>query len=296
MIVTVPASFCRRALGRTLPLLFACFVLVGAPGARAAEPEMSETEANKKLTNPVSDVWSLTFQNNLYYLHLDSFHTNRWQNTLNFQPVVPLKLTDRLNLITRAVFNVLNSTPEVSGSGELKRTTGFGDTILASMLSPNDEHLLLGVGPSFVFPTASTDATGQGKWQTGAAAVLGYLSEHWIAGVFPQQWWSTGGSGPSHTSQLNLQYFYSYFLEDGWSVGTSPNLLVDWNADNGNRVTFPVGLTVSKVVKLGKLPVRFAVQAQYMPVHPDDGQRMNFQLTVAPVIPSLVKEPLFGGR
>lgn len=28
----------------------------------------------------------------------------------------------------------------------------------------------------------------------------------------------------------------------------------------------------------------------------DDGQRMNFQLVVSPVLPSLVKEPIFGGR
>jgi hypothetical protein len=158
------AAFGRRQLRRFSALLLTLVATTASAPARAADPEgPSETEINKKLTNPVSDIWSLTFQNNVYYLHLDSFHTNRWQESLNFQPVVPLKLTNRLNLITRAVFNLVDSTPEVSGSGELKRTTGFGDTVLASMLSPNDEHLLVGVGPSFVFPTASTDATGQGK-------------------------------------------------------------------------------------------------------------------------------------
>jgi hypothetical protein len=274
---------------------------LSAHAATAAEPaagagEMSETDVNKKLTNPISDIWSLTFQNNLYYLRLDTFHTNRWQDSLNFQPVIPLPLTRRLNLISRAVFNVVNSTPRVSGRGELERTTAFGDTIFASLLASNDPHLLIGVGPSFVFPTASSDATGQGKWQSGAAAVLGYLSEKWIVGVFPQQWWSTGGSGPRQTEQLNAQYFFSYFLEHGRSIGTSPNLLVDWKADSGDRVTFPVGLSVDKVVKVGgKLPVRFGVQLQYMPVHPDDGQRLNAQLIVSPVLPSLVKSPLFGG-
>lgn len=299
MVHAVPRRRCRAS--RKALVLVAVLTSGIPPLARAAEPdsepELSATEVNKKLTNPISDIWSMTFQNNLSYLHLDSFGTNRWQNSLNFQPVIPIKLTDRLNLISRAVFNVVNATPEVSGSGRLKRTTGFGDTILASLISPNEPNVLVGVGPSFVFPTASTDATGQGKWQSGAAAVVGYLADDWIAGVFPQQWWSTGGSGPRETRQLNAQYFFNYFLADGWSVGTSPNLLVDWEAESGQRVTFPIGLSVGKVAKIaGKFPVRFQVQVQYMPVRPEDGQRMNFQLTVSPVLPSLVRDPIFGGK
>jgi len=299
MPVTHAALRHRCRAGRTVLGIIALLTFCVPALARAAEPEpeLSATEVNKKLTNPISDIWSMTFQNNLSYLHLDSFDTNRWQDTLNFQPVIPIKLTSRLNLISRAVFNVVNSTPEVSGSGRLKRTTGFGDTIFARLIAPNDPHVLVGVGPSFIFPTASTDATGQGKWQSGAAAVLGYLADDWIAGVFPQQWWSTGGSGPRHTRQLNAQYFFNYFLADGWSVGTSPNMLVEWEAESGNRVKVPVGLAVGKVAKIaGKFPVRFQVQVQYMPVHPDDGQRMNFQLVVSPVLPSLVREPIFGGR
>lgn len=289
------SRFGRRAAG-VASFAVALFVAAGPRVVLAAdsEPGLSVQEINKGLSNPISDVSSLTFQNNVYLLHLDSFHTNRWQESLNFQPVIPIKLTSRLNLINRAVFNLVNSMPEVSGSGNLKRTTGFGDTIFASLLSLNDPHILVGVGPTFVFPTASTDATGQSKWQTGGAAVLGYLSDDWIAGVFPQQWWSTGGSGPEHTSQLNVQYFFSYFFEDGWSIGTAPNLLVDWNAGSGDRVTFPIGLAINKVLKIGGMHVRFGIQPQYMPIHPDDGQRLNLQLTVSPVVPSLTKKPLFG--
>ncbi len=59
-------------------------------------------------------------------------------------------------------------------------------------------------------------------------------------------------------------------------------------------LTFPIGVSVSKVIKLGPLPVRFAVQPQYMPVHPDAfGQKWNIQVTVAPVIPKLIKGNIF---
>jgi hypothetical protein len=119
---------------------------------------------------------------------------------------------------------------------------------------------------------------------------LGYLGRKFIVGLFPQQWWSTGGSGSNTTSQLNLQYFASYFLRNGWSIGTSPNMLVNWYAKkSSNMVTFPIGLSVAKVQRIGILPIRFAVQGQYMPVHPDAfGQKWNVQVTIAPVIPKLI--------
>jgi hypothetical protein len=68
-------------------------------------------------------------------------------------------------------------------------------------------------------------------------------------------------------------------------------MLVNWHArKNSNRVTFPVGLNISKVVKIGPLPVKFGVQGQYMPVHPDVfGQKWDLQFSVTPVIPKLIK-------
>jgi hypothetical protein len=56
----------------------------------------------------------------------------------------------------------------------------------------------------------------------------------------------------------------------------------------------PLGLSVSKVVKFDKLPVRFALACQYMVHHPDvGGQKWNIQLMVVPVIPKLIKGTLF---
>ena len=50
-----------------------------------------------------------------------------------------------------------------------------------------------------------------------------------------------------------------------------------------------------RVVKLGKLLVKFAFEAQYMPIHPDEfGQRWNLQLKLSPVLPKPIKGKLFG--
>jgi hypothetical protein len=263
--------------------------------AEAGNGTTSLTEVNKELSNPISTIWALSFQQNTFWLNKPE------RNLVNllFQPVLPVSLTRNWNLITRPVIPVFTSTPYVNKSGNLHRVTGFGDTVLVELLSPGPKLVgpwLVGVGPTFIFPTASNSRLGQNKWQIGPTGLLGYLGEKWIAGVFPQQWWSVGGPGSNTISQMNLQYFYAYFPAEGWSVGTSPNILVNWYArKNSNKVTVPIGLNISKVVKIGPLPVKFAVQGQYMPVHPDVfGQKWNLQFGITPVIPKLIKGTLFG--
>jgi hypothetical protein len=267
--------------------------------AAAAPPTDEATEVNKELSNPISSIWALQIQENTFFIH-PGIEDKSSRNSVNvqFQPVLPLALTDDWNLITRPVFQVVNSVPVPTRTGVVYQATGFGDTILATLLSPSPKLAgpwLLGAGPTFIFPTGTTTNVGQKKWQLGPGGVFGYLGEHYIVGIFPQQWFSVGGNGSKQTSQMNVQYFASYFLPHGWSVGTSPNVLINWYASNANKVTFPIGLNVSKVQKLGILPVKFQVQGQYMPVNPSVfGQRWNIQVAITPVIPKLIKGNIFG--
>jgi hypothetical protein len=88
-------------------------------------------------------------------------------------------------------------------------------------------------------------------------------------------------------------------LTDNWNLITRPVFQMmnstPYVNQSGNMLTFPIGLNVSKVIKIGPLPVKFQVQGQYMPVHPDVfGQKWNLQFAVTPVIPKLIKENIFG--
>jgi hypothetical protein len=265
------------------------------------EPEASLTEINKKLTNPVSDLWSIAFQQNNYMLDMGAGQPDHWNSNLNFQPVLPVALTSNWNLITRPVMTLFNSVPhpDPHNPSDIERTTGFGDTVLMELVSASPKlvgNWLLGLGPTFIFPTASSDYTGQGKWQVGPAAMVGYLSKKWILGGLLQNWTSFGGSGNQNVNQMNLQPFAAYFLPDGWSIGYSGNVLANWEADSAGDVwTIPLGLSVSKVLKFGKLPVRLGLAGQYMVHHPDTfGQKWNLQFMVVPVIPKLIKGNLLG--
>ena len=238
-----------------------------AAGPEEAHPEQSD--ANKlaqELANPVSNLWSLQFQFNNFQLTND-----RWNYNLNFQPVMPVSLTSDLNLITRPVIQVYNSVPYTDSLGNEQRTTNFGDWTQLELLSPaHSGHWLLGAGPTFIFPTAGSVYTGQGKWQVGPAVVVAYMDKKFIAGLFPQQWWSYAGDPTRpNTSQMNLQPIFNLFFEGGWNFGYSGNILVDWEAPSNNRWTVPIGLGGGKVVKFGRLPVKISLAAQYMVTQPD---------------------------
>jgi hypothetical protein len=260
-------------------------------GSSTEEGEESASELNRKLTNPVSDIWSISNQFNNFELN-----NGQWNNNWNFQPVMPVSLTKDWNLITRPVMPFYNIVPHETAPNEFARDAGLGDLTLLELLSPaNSGNWVLGAGPTAIFPTATSHFTGQGKWQLGPSVVVGYLTKQYFIGVFPQQWWSIGGEhGRPDTNQMNLQPIATIFFGEGWSFGYSGNILADWTAPSPDVWTVPIGLGLGKVVKFGRLPVKIQLAVQYMPVHPRiSGQEWNVQVQITPVIPKLIKGVLF---
>jgi hypothetical protein len=239
----------------------------------------------------VSSLWSLQNQFNNFKLN-----NGQWNNNWNFQPTLPVGLTKDWNLVTRPIMPLYDIVPHETAPGQFARSAGLGDLILSELLSPaHSGNWILAAGPTFIFPTATSVFTGQGKWQAGPGGLIGYLTKDFILGAFPLQWWSIGGEhGRPNTSSLNVQPIAALFFGDGWDVGYSGNILADWKASPGNVWTVPIGLNVGKVVKLGRLPVKLQIAVQYMPVHPrNSGQEWNVQIQVTPVIPKLIKGTLF---
>jgi len=229
-----------------------------APGE---DEEKNLTEIGKQLNNPISSVWNIVTQSNMYFYKGDLSPAYRGQFVFNFQPVLPIPLTKDWTLIPRPVFPIL-SNPFVTGvnpatgSPDWSRTGGLGDIALATLLSPNIPGAILGFGPTFIFPTGPTHDLGQGKFQMGPAVILGFLSKQWVGGIFPQHWWSMAGDrGTPVTSQTNIQYFLIRMLPGAWQVGLTPNILINWRADSRNQVTFPIGIGFGRTFRLGGVPV-----------------------------------------
>lgn len=79
------------------------FCMLGSMAIAHAEPapeasHLSDQELVKQLSNPVSSLVSVPFQNNFDF-NLGA--GQGWRYTLNFQPVVPIKLNADWNLIVR---------------------------------------------------------------------------------------------------------------------------------------------------------------------------------------------------
>src|SRR5262245_35014010 len=139
----------------------------------SSDGEESASELNRKLTNPVSDIWSIQSQFNNFELN-----NGHWNNNWLFQPVLPISLTKDLNLITRPVMPFYNIVPHETAPNEFNRATGLGDLALVELLSPaNSGNWVLGAGPTAIFPTATSPFTGQRKWQLGPSVVVGYLTK-----------------------------------------------------------------------------------------------------------------------
>ena len=62
----------------------------------------------------------------------------------------------------------------------------------------------------------------------------------------------------------------------------------------GDIWTVPLGLGVGKVVKFGRLPIKFELSLQYLPLRPrNTGQEWDVQVRITPVLPKLINGILF---
>jgi hypothetical protein len=298
-----------------VPALFIILTLILAAGPGLAQPYgdaaagvgQNLEELGKQLNNPISSVWSITTQSNMLFYKGGLSPDYRGQFVFNLQPVLPIPLTEKWSLIPRPVIPIL-SNPYIRGTDidvpfidetsvrpRWGRTGGLGDIALVTILSPNIPGMILGFGPTFIFPTAGNLNLGQGKFQMGPAVAVGFVSKKWVGGIFAQHWWSVAGSRSSEvTNQSNIQYFLARMLPGAWQISMAPNIIINWRAEPKNQLTFPIGLGVGRTFRVGSLPLQMSIEFQWMPVSPADfGQRFNIRYTFRPVLPRLIKEPIF---
>ena len=205
-----------------------------------------------------------------------------------------LRLTEKQALVIRPVVTLVNSMPHLDQNGQRERTTGFGDTVLAFAVPRSllGGRLMLGAGPTFIFPTASKRELGQDTWQFGpdVGAVLQLRRTHRLClrAAMVQDWQVTAGS----TNQMSGVFNFTYVFENGWTLGTQSNLSVDWEAREGERVTFPIGPQIGKMVQMREArrrcsSCRFST-TRFSPSV--GGPKWNVQLQVTPTIPALDQE------
>jgi hypothetical protein len=238
------------------------FCLVPCQASLAQE----EAELAKKLANPVSDLISVPLQYN-YDENYGADDEGRKQ-FINIQPVIPITLNDKWNLISRTILPLVDEDDVPPGTSE----TGTGDTLQSLFFSPRQptsRGWIWGVGPVFLLPTASEDVLGSEKWGIGPTAVGLRQIGPWTYGMLVNHVWSVAGDDDRvDVSSTFLQPFLSYITKTKTTITLNSESTYDWE---NSKWSVPVNLVVSQLFEIGKQPIQFGVGARYWVDTPEAG-------------------------
>jgi hypothetical protein len=257
-----------------LPLLTVFSLLGETLKSQDAKPEISAAELAKKLSNPVASLISVPFQNNMD-VGIGTYNGSK--NTLNFQPVIPISLSPKLNLITRYIIPVVS---QHDITGEDTHQAGLADAVISAWFSPAEAKngFIWGVGPVFLLPVATNDMLGTKKWGVGPTALVLKQFHGWTIGALANQIWSVAGDADrSDFSQMFVQPFMSYNWKSGAGLGLNAEITRNWIASSTTAFINP---TISAVTKLGTQIVSLVIGPRIQVLAPD-GSRADFGVRAA---------------
>ncbi|GGG47288.1 hypothetical protein [Bizionia arctica] len=261
-----------------------CLLLLSSVSIFAQEEKPAATDSasdlEKKIQNPIASMISVPIQNNVNF---GVGPYNRTQNTTNIQPVIPISINDKFNLISRTIIPLISQPV-----GEHDSEYGLGDISLSLFLTPKKAtKLIYGGGVAVGIPTATSDYLGTDKWSAGPSVVLLVQPKGWTIGGILQNTWSFAGS----ENAADVNYFYSQIfavknLPKKWYINTAPIITANWEATSGNQWTVPLGAGFGKLVRVGKLPINAQAGYYYNVVRPDNGPESQLRIQVAFLFPN----------
>jgi hypothetical protein len=207
-------------------------------------------ELAKKLSNPIASLISFPLQSNFDFRMGTG---SGWRQTLNVQPVIPVKLNDKWNLISRTILPIIH---QGNVTGPETSQSGLGDIVQSFFFSPNKtEPFIWGVGPVILIPSATKDVLGGKQLGLGPTVVMLKQEHGWTYGILWNHIWRVaGGSGRPNVNADFLQPFLTYSTKDAWTYALNTESTYDWT---GNHWAVPIHFQVSKIVRFGKHPVSF---------------------------------------
>jgi hypothetical protein len=260
----------------------------------AAQPAWAQGEARpaghseamqalaRAAQNPVAAMISLPLQNNTNFNYGPNGHT---QNVLNIQPVIPFRLTDDWNLVSRTIVPVISQPEFTPGQGT---TFGLGATQASVFLSPGRPgSVIWGAGAVVQAPSVTNQALGSNVWGAGPTFVALTMQGPWVLGGLVNNVWSVGGSREDRYNNLTLQPFINYNFphSPGTYLSFSPVATANWEARSGQQWTVPLGLAVGEVLPVGNQPINVQVGAYYNVVRPDIGPEWQLRFQLALLFP-----------
>jgi hypothetical protein len=241
----------------------------------------STQELAKKLVNPLTDLVSIPFQFNW----LNNVGPEKELRTVMYiQPVVPMSISERWNVIGRWV------TPYISQPSAFGGSSGLGDVMAQAFFSPKSKSTFSwGVGPMFNLPITTDPALGLGKWAAGPAVAVMKQNGGMTYGMLVNNIWSFASTGKTVRPDVNMGYFQptiAHTSHGGVTVVLNTETVADWNAANkDDRWSVPVNMAVSKLTKFGSMPMSMQVGGGYYIVKPSYGPSWQLRTTFTLLMP-----------
>lgn len=265
-------------------ILLATFTAFAQENEKKSEQQTQE-ELEKAAQNPIASMYVIPFQNNTQF---GIGPDDRNQNVLNFQPVIPISISEKTNLIVRTIIPLISQpiykpVPYEEDSWVNDRTNGLGDVSLSLFFTARKPgKIIWGVGPAIGIPTAtSQNELGTGKWSAGPAAIALIQPKGWTLGLILQNTWSF--AGVSDRPDIN-NFFTNLFivknLPKGWYVNSAPIITANWNAESGEQWLVPVGVGAGRLFRIGKLPINAQAGYYNYVVAPTNGPDWQMRLQI----------------
>ena len=120
-------------------------------------------------------------------------------------------------------------------------------------------------------------------------AVGVYPADIWSVGFLNQNLFSFAGTNSRKDVRVStLQYFAFYNFTPEWGVGTAPIIAYNWEAGSDEKLSFPLGIGVTRTFRVGKVPMRMLLEYQNYVIAPDTlGLEQNFRVAFAMFLPKL---------
>ena len=255
-----------------------------APVSDAAALE----KARKASQNPIASMISVPFQENWNF---DIGDSNRVQNVFVIQPVIPVSLGSKWNVITRWVTPIVYqpyAVPLEDGTLHQTGAYGLGDMQPQFYFSPKKHSVVTwGAGPIFLVPMGTPYRyMSQGKFAIGPTFVALAQPHFGTIGVLVNNMWSVAGhKDRPDVNQFYLQPFLNYNLKKAWylSLQTS-GITANWEKSK-NRWVVPIGGGPGRVWKFGHQAVNVQTFFFGIVVHPPKASPWEFRMAFTLLFP-----------
>lgn len=252
-----------------------------------APHQLSADETAKQLANPNTPLASLTLKNQ--WSHWDGSLLGEGgmdSQTFLFQPSFPFPVSDTDSIFFRPALPYLVDQPVVDALGNINSESGFGDLGMDLAFGRTTKTGFLTAAGMVAGIPIGADGLTSSTWTLGPELFVGKISKKGLLGIFTNHQWDV--SGPRATSLTTIQPLITYLPGGGWAIGTAGSMTYNWEAE---QWTIPLQMQISKTVKIGKLPVKVALEGSYYVERAGSlGQDWMIGLNITPVVPNVLAQ------